>query len=136
MLQAVVFPSILMIQTVISYINLCFSALYKKMKLSKVIICQKSKKSKVIIRSKSKKSKVIIFFYPIKSIKKPLLSRLFSLVLLHKPRKHLQTISIRLEHVLGMPLHGTDETLVGHSSSFDETVRERQPSKLNLSFFA
>ena len=30
MLQAVVFPSILMIQTVISYINLCFSVLYKK----------------------------------------------------------------------------------------------------------
>ena len=83
---------------------------------------KKMKKSKVIIRPKSKKSKVIIFFYPIKSIKKPLLSRLFSFALPHKPRKHPQTISIRLEHVLGMPLHGADETLARHFYGFDETV--------------
>jgi hypothetical protein len=45
-----------------------------------------------------------------------------SSALSHKPRKHPQTISIRLEHVLGVPLHGTDETLAHHFYGFDENV--------------
>jgi hypothetical protein len=57
-----------------------------------------------------------------KSVKKPPLLRLISFTLPHKPRKHPQTITIRLEHILGMPLHGTDETLAYHFCGFDETV--------------
>ena len=58
-------------------------------------------------------------------IKKTAIVAAFSFTVFHKPRKHPQTIRIRLEHVLGMPLHGANETLVGHSSSFDEAVGER-----------
>ena len=57
-----------------------------------------------------------------KCVKKPPLLRLISFTLPHKPRKHPQTISIRLEHILGVPLHGTDETLAHHFNGFDETV--------------
>ena len=57
-----------------------------------------------------------------KCIKKPPLLRLFSFTVFHKPRKHPQTITIRLEHILGMPLHGTDETLAHHFYRFDEAV--------------
>ena len=57
-----------------------------------------------------------------KCIKKSPLLRLFSFALPHKPRKHHQTISIRLEHILGMPLHGANETLAHHFYRFDKTV--------------
>ena len=60
-----------------------------------------------------------------KCIKKTAIVAAFSFTFFHKPRKHPQTISIRLEHVLGILLLGVAETLVGHSSSFDEAVRER-----------
>ena len=66
-------------------------------------------------------------------IKKTAIVAAFSFTVFHKPRKHLETIGIRLEHVLGILLLGVAETLVGHSSSFDEAVGGRQPSKLNLS---
>jgi hypothetical protein len=45
-----------------------------------------------------------------------------SSALSHKPREHSQTITIRLEHVLGVPLHGTDETLARHFNGFNETI--------------
>ena len=110
-----------MIQTVISYINLCFSALYKKMKLSKVIICQKSKKSKVIFS-----------FHPMKCVKKPPLLRLFHL---HCPTSQENTRKLSAS-VLNM-YSGyccsvlPKRLLVIRAASMRPTGR--QPSKLILS---
>ena len=39
-----------------------------------------------------------------------------------KARKQRQTIRISLEHILRMPLHGPNETLVCHPCRFDEAV--------------
>ena len=94
----------------------------KKMKLSKVIIFQKSKKSKVIIRQKSKKIQGNNFPRPDEMLEKTAIVTAFSFALLHKPRKHPQTIGIRLEHVFGMPLHGADEAFARHFYGFDEAV--------------
>ncbi len=42
--------------------------------------------------------------------------------MLHKARKYRQTILIRLEQVLGMPLDSPDETLFWHLDRFNEAV--------------
>ena len=41
----------------------------------------------------------------------------------NETRENRQTIRIGFEHILRMPLHGPDETLVQHSGRFDEAVR-------------